>query len=101
MRDTSDIQSDVSEVAVHNGHFTVKTGLMGDYEFNVATPERAQRWKKEIEVRVEQSKLTRAGVQENDTYKESYAHFKDLRGIIACSEFANHIRTHQVRSSHI
>jgi len=74
------VQADVTEVVVHNGHFTIKTGLMGDYEFNAATPERAQRWKKEIEVRVEQSKLTRSGVQENEKYKESYAHFKDLKG---------------------
>ena len=59
---------------------------MGDYEFNTSTPDRAQRWKKEIEQRVEQSKLTRSNVLENDKYKESYAHFKDLTGIIAYSQ---------------
>lgn len=58
---------------------------MGDYEFNAATHDRAQKWKKEIEQRVEQSKLTRSNVLENDKYKESYAHFKDLTGIIAYS----------------
>ena len=77
----SDIQADVTEVVVRNGYLTVKTELMGDYEFNSATPERAQKWKKEIEQRMEQSKLTRSGVHEQDKYKESYAHFKDLRGI--------------------
>jgi len=76
----------VTEIVVHNGHFTIKTGLMGDYEFNAATPDRAQRWKKEIELRVEQSKLSRPGVLENDKYKESYGHFKDLTGIIAYSQ---------------
>jgi basic membrane lipoprotein Med (substrate-binding protein (PBP1-ABC) superfamily) len=74
---------------------------MGDYEFNAATHDRAQKWKKEIEQRVEQSKLSRSGVLENDKYKESYGHFKDLTGTLAILDFSNYGRTHQVRGSHI
>lgn len=54
---------------------------MGDYEFTSSSPEKAQKWKTEIETRVEQSKLTRSGVQENEKYKESYTYFKDGKGI--------------------
>jgi basic membrane lipoprotein Med (substrate-binding protein (PBP1-ABC) superfamily) len=86
LRLTSNTQADVTEIVVQNGHFIVKTGLMGDYEFNAATHDRAQKWKKEIEQRVEQSKLSRSGVLENDKYKESYGHFKDLTGTITYSQ---------------
>ena len=54
---------------------------MGDYEFTSSGPEKAQKWKTEIEARVEQSKLTRSGVQAGEKYKEAFAYFKDGKGI--------------------
>ncbi len=54
---------------------------MGDYEFACGTPEKAQKWKTEIEARVEQSKLARSGVQEGEKYKEAFAYFKEGKGI--------------------
>ena len=54
---------------------------MGDYEFTSSSPEKAQKWKTEIETRVEQSKLTRSGVQEGEKYKENFAYFKEGKGI--------------------
>ena len=54
---------------------------MGDYEFTSSTPEKAQKWKTEIETRVKQSKHARSGVQENEKYKENLAYFKEGKGI--------------------
>ena len=65
-------------VTVSASHFTIKTELMGDYEFNTTGADQAKKWKKEIDTRVEQAKLTRPGVQTNDKYVESFAYFKDM-----------------------
>ena len=65
-------------VTVSGSHFTVKTELMGDYEFTANGLDQAKKWKHEIDTRVEQSKLTRPGVLENDKYKESLSYFKDM-----------------------
>jgi hypothetical protein len=54
---------------------------MGDYEFTSGSSEKAQKWKTEIETRVEQSKLSRSGVQEAEKYKENFAYFKEGKGI--------------------
>ena len=68
-------------VSVQNSHFTIKTELMGDYEFTSSSSEKAQKWKTEIETRVEQSKLARPAVQEGEKYKEHFAFFKEGKGI--------------------
>jgi hypothetical protein len=68
----------VTGVTISGSHFTLKTETMGDYEFNTTGVDQAKKWKKEIDTRVEQSKLTRSGVQENDKYLESFAYFKDM-----------------------
>lgn len=59
---------------------------MGDYEFSCDAT-RAQKWKHEIETRVEQSKLTRSNVQENEKYKESFAYFQDTKGMFGITKY--------------
>jgi len=86
---TSDVQADVTKVLIRHGHFTIKTGFMRQHEFKADTHRHAQRWKKEIEQRVGQSKLRRRDILEEDKYKESYAHFKDLTAGSAHSSFSN------------
>ena len=84
----SDEQADVIEVLVqHSGHFTVKTGFMREYEFQAEAPNRAQRWKKEIEQRVGQSKLRRSEILKHGKYKELYAH---LTGTSSYSRFSKY-----------
>jgi hypothetical protein len=68
-------------VTVSGNHFTIKTEHSGDYEFGTATPEKAQKWKTEIDTRTEQSKLALPAVVESEKYQENLASIKDLRGI--------------------
>jgi len=50
---------------------------MGDYEFYCNDIEKAQEWKREIQTRVERSKLIRSSIRESEKYKESFAYIKD------------------------
>ena len=77
----SNKQAEVTGVTVNGSHFVIKTEYFGDYEFNVQQPYRAQKWKSEIDTRIEQAKLVRTSVQENEKYKESLASFKEAKGI--------------------
>ena len=68
-------------MTVSGTHFTIKTEHSGEYEFSASSPEKAQKWKTEIDTRTEQAKLALPAVVESEKYKENLASIKDIRGI--------------------
>jgi len=77
---------------VKKAEFTVKTAVASVYVFNATTHDRAQKWKNEIETRVEESKHTLSRIIASEMYKRSYDYFKDIVTGIVYSQRANNGR---------
>jgi len=78
-------------VTTNNQFFTIKTEIMGDYEFNAGDSKRATHWKAEIEKRCEAAKAARPAVQESDKYKESLTLFKETKCISSLIRITNYL----------